>query len=484
MNHVIPPYTARSFRYQDYRLDADAGTVTCHYRLDDHTFTEVFTFDRGGDWSRPAVAEMARLLFLLAGVSYYKAGAPPVIDTGRHGLTDAERIFLREFYLDGLGEFAVRQQPPIDLSGLRIRGPRLVRERPVGYDDGPARPLIPFGGGVDSIVTTELIRPATADAALFVVNRPGDRFAAIETPAATTGLPVVRAERLLDPQILRSRELGFRNGHVPVTGIISAIGLVAAALAGRDALVMSNEWSASVGTVVVDGRQINHQYSKSLAFETGLRAWIAAAVGPGLEYFSLLRPFTELWIARSFAALPQYLDTFRSCNRSFHIDPARRLDRWCGVCDKCAFVDLISAPFVPASALRRVFAAGTTGTAGAGVEPLENPAMLPALQNLVGLVPDAKPWECVGDVHESAVAALLAAARADRSDSPVLAELARRIRAAGLGGGAADPAGTGTIVIPGVDDATAAAAATLLRPAGTHHIPDRYLPATLRGADG
>ena len=34
-----------------------------------------------------------------------------------------------------------------------------------------------------------------ADAALFVMSRPGDRFAAIERPAAVTGLPVVRAGR-------------------------------------------------------------------------------------------------------------------------------------------------------------------------------------------------------------------------------------------------------------------------------------------------
>ena len=63
-----------------------------------------------------------------------------------------------------------------------------------------------------------------------------------------TGLPVVRAERAIDEQVLRSAELGFLNGHVPVTGIISAIGVLAAVLDGRDALVMSNEWSSSVAT--------------------------------------------------------------------------------------------------------------------------------------------------------------------------------------------------------------------------------------------
>ena len=139
---------------------------------------------------------------------------------------------------------------------------------------GPSAPhamLIPFGGGIDSIVTVELMR-GRGDAALFVMSRPGDRFAAIERPAAVTGLPVVRAGREIDPQLLRSAELGFLNGHVPVTGILSAIAVMAALLDGRDAVVMSNEWSASVATLRAGGRPINHQYSKSMEFEAGFRA--------------------------------------------------------------------------------------------------------------------------------------------------------------------------------------------------------------------
>ena len=116
------------------------------------------------------------------------------------------------------------------------------------------RPLIPFGGGIDSIVTVEGVRQRTGDIALFVVSRPGDRFAAIEKPAAVSGLPVIRAGREIDPQLLRSQELGFLNGHVPVTGIISAIAVLAAVLNDRNAVVMSNEWSASVPTLEHDGR--------------------------------------------------------------------------------------------------------------------------------------------------------------------------------------------------------------------------------------
>ena len=141
---------------------------------------------------------------------------------------------------------------------------------------------MPFGGGIDSIVTVEMIR-ARAEPALFIVSRPGDRFEAIERPAAVTGLPVIRAEREIDPQLLRSRDLGFLNGHVPVTGIISAIAVLAAVLDGRDAVVMSNEWSASIPTLEVNGSPVNHQYSKSGAFEGAFRERTGRGARPGLR---------------------------------------------------------------------------------------------------------------------------------------------------------------------------------------------------------
>ena len=153
-----------------------------------------------------------------------------------------------------------------------------------------------------------------------------------------------------------------------MTGIISAIAVLAAALDGRDAVVMSNEWSASIPTLEVNGSPVNHQYSKSAAFEAAFRGVLAGSLGPDFAYFSALRPFSELWVARRFAALTQYHDTFRSCNRAFHIDKSRRLDHWCGRCDKCCFIDLILAPFLPAADLERIFG---------GHEPLADSDMAP-----------------------------------------------------------------------------------------------------------
>jgi hypothetical protein len=278
---------------------------------------------------------------------------------------------------------------------------------------------VPFGGGIDSIVSVEMIREKS-DVELFVVSRPGALFDAIEKPAAVAGLPVVRAGREIDPQLLRSAELGFLNGHVPVTGIISAIAVLAAVLNGRDAVVMSNEWSASEPTLERDGKPVNHQWSKSGEFEGAFRAILAADPAGLPEYFSALRDRTELWIADRFAQHTQYHSTFRSCNRAFHIDTARRLDHWCGECDKCCFIDLILAPFLSADALGAIFAAD-----GGGAEPLTRADLAPKFRTLLGS--GTKPFECVGEVNECRAAVVLAATRPDRVGCVLLQELAAEI---------------------------------------------------------
>ena len=426
------------FRYGSWAVDAEHGTLTCGYSLDGREFTERVRLAPGPRWHTQAARAAARLVFLLAGVSYYKTAAPPVIDLGATALTDAELAFLREYYLQGLGEFAYRNN--LDLTGLRIEARRADAHRDAGEPGTSQRALIPFGGGIDSIVVVERVR-RLADTALFVVSRPADRFAAIEEPAAVTGLPVVRAEREIDPRLLRSAELGFLNGHVPVTGILSAIAVLAARLQDRDAVIMSNEWSASVPTLRYQGRPVNHQYSKSADFEAAFRGVLTGSP----DYFSWLRDRSELWVGREFAALEPYHESFRSCNKAFYAERARRLDHWCGECDKCCFIDLILAPFLPATTLKRIFK-----QAG---EPLDNPNLAGKFRALLGA--GAKPFECVGEVSECRAAVLLAARRDDRAGCRMLQDLAAEVT--------------------GWPDAPSAAdAAAMLAPIGENFIPAGY----------
>ncbi len=433
-----------ALRHEGFELDPGTGRLECRYAVGGRRFTETVRVPPAGPGAAPseALAAAARLVHLLAGVSYYKTAAPAVLDLGETATTPGERAFLRTFYLEGLGEFAHRNG--LDLRTLRIEGPEAPDAGPVRWEPDRARPLVPFGGGIDSIVTAESVRTTHPGLSLFVVSRPGDRFEAIERAVEVSGLPVVRAERAIDPALLRSAELGFMNGHVPVTGILSAVAVLAAAATGHGAVVMSNEWSASSPNLEADGRAVNHQWSKSEAFERAWRGLLAETFGPGPEYFSFLRARSELWVAERFSRLPRYHRAFRSCNRAFAADPARRLDHWCGTCDKCCFIDLVLSPYLAAGELAAVFG---------GREPLEDPSLAGQFRDLLGTGAGPKPFECVGDVEECRAAALAAAARPDRAGCALLQDLARQIP---------DP------------DLVRAASGRMLSPLGADFVPADY----------
>ena len=446
----MPPSSQRAerFRYDGYTIDPVRGEVRCMYSMGGHSFTERYVFGPRGGWDAPAVGAAVRILFLLAGVSYYKTTAAEVIDLGATPTTAEERAFLKTYYVNGLGEFAYRNG--IDLQGLEVTGPDETRAAVVDYVPEPLRPLIPFGGGIDSRVTVAWLTQHVSDAALCVVHPPGERFDAIEAAAAVTGLPITRITREIDPLVRRSEELGFLNGHVPVTAIITAAALVAAVLDRRDAVVLSNEWSASVPTLLFEGQPVNHQWSKGIEFEEGFAHLVASSLGPEVSVFSYLRSRSELWVALQFSSLVEYHRVFRSCNRAFYQDRTARLGGWCGTCDKCCFIDLILAPFMTAAELRQVFD---------GHEPLDDPSLERRFSDLLGLEPDDKPFECVGDAGECRTALLAAAEHPDRRESLTVQALVDRLHSE-----------------PGLFSDTVT---HFLSPLGDHHIPERYAPSDL-----
>jgi hypothetical protein len=435
---VSPFGPASRFTYEGHDLDAELGRLICRFSLDDRSFVE--RIDLGaGQWGSPAAREAARLAYLLAGVSYYKAGAPPLVEVDV-SLRPAELALLSAFYQDGLGEFAYRNG--LDLSDLELQA-EVADAAPAGGAIEPGRPLIPFGGGIDSIVTVESVKQRWPGASLFVAGPPTAPFDAIERVVPQTGLPVVRVVRHLDPQLLEPPiHTGFLQGHVPVTGIITALATLAAVGRGHDAVVMSNEWSASSGNLNVGDRVVNHQYSKGWAFESAFARAVAGAIGDRPRVFSFLRPYTEIWVARRFAGMAEYHRAFHSCNRAFAIDPAARLTRWCGQCDKCCFIDLVLAPFVSRVELESIFN---------GTEPLSRPELFDRFAVLVGISTNPKPFECVGEIGECRASAALAAERGDRGDDVVLQRLAA--------------------VLPTVGPAEVAG---LLAPHHPHQVPDEF----------
>jgi len=351
-----------------------------------------------------------KLLHLVAGVSYYKAGVPPKIDVADGPLDDATADLLDALYLHGLAEFAYRNG--LDLRG-RISFPRGAASQPEARALGlPQRTLVPIGGGKDSLVAVEAIKSVGGEATAVWVGS----SALIAACAERTGLPMLNIQRELAPELFELNRLGAWNGHIPVTAVNSAILALAAILYGHDSIAFANERSASAATLEYEGQQVNHQWSKGYAFETLLSDWLHTHVAADLDYCSLLRPYSELAVTRAFARLTPYFDSFSSCNRNFRILGPKPADRWCGQCPKCHFVFLALAPFLPKPRLLAIF----------GRNLLDDESQAAGFDALLEYQ-DHKPFECVGEGAEARAAMYALSQRPEWAEDALVARFRSEI---------------------------------------------------------
>jgi UDP-N-acetyl-alpha-D-muramoyl-L-alanyl-L-glutamate epimerase len=404
LRQTFDPAAFQSFRFTSRGLDA-RGHVTLRYALDDElTFVEELDLPVSGELTDAQLERAQGLLSLLhwvAGVSYFKTAAPGEVRCESSAPTPALAALLEALYSEGLGEFAYTNAlaalprprfPRAPASGAPA--PARVATSPVEGEEGEVpRMLVPVGGGKDSAVALEIARRSGGETVLFSI---GDAPPIART-AAVAGLPHLIARRRLDPNLAALNDAGALNGHVPVTAIVSCVAALTAALTGFDWVVMANERSASAGNVAWDGVEVNHQYSKSLRAERLLAAALAE-LDAGVACFSILRPASELAIARAFARLERYHAAFTSCNRIFRLDPALRAASWCCECPKCRFVYLALAPFSSPEHLRGVFGADLL----ADERQFDGFALLTATGG-------HKPFECVGEEQESLAAIRLLA---------------------------------------------------------------------------
>ncbi|MCA2218551.1 hypothetical protein [Jidongwangia harbinensis] len=394
-------------RFPAYRFDPETGVAEFDYLLDGPEplhFTETVTLpvpDSPGPVE--TVRRVLDLLHVVAGVSYFKVGAPARVEAPAAVPAEAAALFTA-VYTKGMAEYAYRNDLPHVLD-LVVDVPSLsAPATPV--DNADRRPLSAVGGGKDSIVTLEILRAAGLDPVPFSVN-PNPVIVNVNT---ASGLPALAARRRLDPRLFELNAAGARNGHIPVTAINSLIAVAAATWHGLGPVVMSNERSASDPNLIWNGHEVNHQWSKGVAAEGLLRAAVVAHTGLTEPYFSMLRSLSELHIAQLFAAHTRYDPVVTSCNQAFKLhDPTAR---WCGDCPKCRFVFLAMAPFMPRERLTGIF----------GLDLFADPAQLPGYLELLGI--DAhKPFECVGEVEESLVALTLLSEQEQWRDAPVLTAL-------------------------------------------------------------
>ena len=250
--------------------------------------------------------------------------------------------------------------------------------------------MVAMGGGKDSLVCLRMLERAGIEVQPICVG--GSKL--IGETVKTAGLPLIRISRTLAAALRELNAAGAWNGHVPVTAINSAILLCASLLYGYRYVVFANESSADEATLTDEqGREINHQYSKSLVFERAFRDVIRTNVCGGIEYFSLLRPFSETAITHRFADMKAFHPVFSSCNRNFHQDGSHIDGRWCRDCPKCRFAALSLAVFMTPEQVMAI----------QGVDLLDDPGQEEGFRALCGLGRN-KPFECVGESGESRAA--------------------------------------------------------------------------------
>ena len=329
--------------------------------------------------------------------SYWKATCSPEIIIKAGSLNEKQIKWWKDLIIKGMGQFFYQNKinftQPNFFKIISSKN-NTTRTLLVG---SKKRVLVPIGGGRDSIVTLEKLKKRGEKIGCLLVN-PTKAMREIVRVAGIKD--VVIFKRKIDPTLLKLNKRGFLNGHTPITAVISFLSVLAAVLFNYKQIVFSNEKSADEGNVRYLGKIINHQWSKSSEFEKKFRDYCQKYLVKGINYFSYLRKYTELEIAKMFTKYPKYFPVFSSCN----VVISKKLKRkWCGNCPKCLFVYATLYPFLERRQLLKIF----------GADIFENKELLPAMKGLIN--PEmTKPFECVGTKKESQMAFKLSLEKAKK----------------------------------------------------------------------
>lgn len=334
------------------------------------------------DWERIPKEQLETLAFQIGMtelVSYWKIACPKRVVVKPFSLTESQKRFWKKLYYNGLGEFLYLNEITVseaDLMEMESLGEKSFARVGLSLDE---KTLVPVGGGKDSVVTLECLRHEMPVIPL-IVNPRGATLNCVKTAGYAENDFIV-INRTLDPTMLKLNAEGYLNGHTPFSALLAFISVLVAFGSRSRYISLSNENSANEATV--PGTNINHQYSKSIAFERDFRDYVAENLNNNVQYFSFLRPLSELQIAKLFTQCEAYHSVFRSCN------VGSKTDSWCGHCPKCLFTWIILSPFLSREKLTAVF----------GKDLMADESLRPIFEELNGTAP-VKPFECVGTVEE------------------------------------------------------------------------------------
>lgn len=377
------------FVFKSYSFDAPSLTAHFTYEFDDgRTFHEQTTFQAAENYNIDVLDKALFLAFIVSGVSYYKAfpTRDVVVDVA---LDDWQADFFSRVYQEGLGQFAFENNMKRDdlahFNGYSEANVSEARR----YDGQGVLAL--QSGGKDSLLTASLLHDKGIDFTPWYVAS-GDHHPKLLDSFDT---PLVIAQRSIDRDALKqASENGAKNGHVPITYIISSLALVQAILLNKKDIVVSIAHEGEEPDTQIGDLAVTHQWSKTWAAETAFAEYVAKYISPDIRIGSPLRGLSELRVAELFVqhAWQRYGLEFSSCNVANYGQGSDNTTlRWCGHCPKCANSYLLFAPFVEPDKLRRLFD---------GRDLFESPLLIETFKGLLGVDGVPKPFECIGEIDE------------------------------------------------------------------------------------
>ena len=401
--------THQRLRYRGYTLEQRPEHLQVRFDFllePDITFSPSLTLEYAGEIDAEKLEPFLFNLGMIELISYWKCACPPEIIVESGSLNDEQIDWWKNLFLHGLGEFFF-------LNAIDLNDPDLLQIKSTVAEACPRGPLereaecegalILTAGGKDSSVSLELLKDLPGKHTSLMLNP--TRAALDSARIAGYTHPIV-LRRTIDPKLIELNAKGYLNGHTPFSAYLAFACSFAAAVTGYRYVIASNELSSDEPNVIYKGVGINHQFSKSFAFEQQFRSYAATHLSSEIEYFSFLRPLFDLQIAKLFCAYPAHFTSFRSCNRGQRISRSSDSDIWCGSCAKCAFVYLSLAAFLDRKTLQLIFSE----------ELLQKPQIQDYVRSLVGLG-EHKPFECVGTERESREACRRIVARAEVESS-------------------------------------------------------------------
>jgi hypothetical protein len=384
-NSLREEYEFFRFQRYDYTLENDVFSVKFYFSLDDKYFFEPsFEIPQRNfyNWSDINKNQLDTILFnigMIELISYWKLACPKKVYISPFNLDSNQILWWKKLYFNGLGEFFYLngiKENVNDFMDIICESDVVCEKVDVSLKETT---LVPIGGGKDSVVTVESLKNKMPIIPL-IINPRGATKECVEVAGFSMEQTAV-IKRNLDATMLRLNNEGFLNGHTPFSAMLAFYTLLIGFVTNSKFIALSNESSANEPTV--PDTEVNHQYSKSIAFENDFRDYVEKYISSEIQYFSFLRPINEVQIASLFAKNKDYYKVFKSCN------VGSKTDSWCGKCPKCLFTYLIMSPFIPEEELIEIY----------GGNLLKDNDLLPILKQLKGEV-EVKPFECVGTIEE------------------------------------------------------------------------------------